>query len=70
MKDSRELRAFLLEKMVGVGDGAIAVDQAKAICNLSQQVYNSLNIEIKMAQAKGKLGSEAIPPVSFDASDA
>ena len=66
MKNSQEMRVFLLDKMVGVADGSIAVDQARAICNLSQQVYNTLNVEIKTAHARVKLGDTPIAPVEFN----
>lgn len=67
VKDSQELRRFLLDRMVSVSEGELEVAQAKAICNLAQQVYNTLNIEVKTAQAKAKMGEGKIEPVSFDA---
>jgi len=52
--------------MVDVAEGEMTTEVAKGICNLSQQVYNTLNIELKMAVAKDKIGNETITPVSFD----
>lgn len=66
MKNTRELRERLLSHMVDVAEGEMTTEVAKGICNLSQQVYNTLNIELKMAVAKDKIGNETITPVSFD----
>lgn len=67
MKNTTELRAFLVKQMDGVAGGEVNKDQAKAISNLAQQVYNTLNIELKMAMAKEKLGDVAITAVEFGA---
>lgn len=65
LQDTADLRAFLLDKMVGVSDGNVAADQAKAICNLSQQVYNTLNIEVRVAAARASGNGEAPDAVKF-----
>jgi hypothetical protein len=67
VKSTKELRNFLLEQMVGVAEGRIDINTAKGVSNLSQQVYNTINIELKMAQAKNKMGSDVpVLPVEFD----
>jgi hypothetical protein len=66
INDSRELRLFLVEQMEGVASGKVNTERAKSICNLSQQIYNSLNLEVKMAIARSKLKEgEDVKPVSF-----
>lgn len=66
INDSRELRLFLVEQMEGVASGKVNTERAKSICNISQQIYNSLNLEVKMAIARGKLKEgEDVKPVSF-----
>jgi len=65
MKNTKELRDFLLTQMQGVANGSVDVSVAKGVCNLAQQVYNTVNIEIKMATAKEKITSGNIPPVDF-----
>lgn len=64
---TKELRAFLLEQMVEVASGRQAADSAKAICNYAQQVYNTINMELKVAQAKQRLGEAKVDPVDFRA---
>jgi hypothetical protein len=63
--NTRELRAFLVEQMQGVANGRVNSEKAKSICNLAQQVYNTLNVEIKVAVARTKLKDGDIAPVSF-----
>lgn len=65
MKDTKELRGFLLEQMNGVAAGTTDLAGAKAIGNLAQQVYNTLNIEVKIALALQKMDGKDIAPVSF-----
>lgn len=69
MKDTRELRMFLVEQMTGVASGKVNIDKAKAMSNLAQQVYNTLNVEVRMATAlaKAKESGADIKPVEFDA---
>ena len=62
---TRELRAFLVRQMQGVAQGSVDGVQAKAIANLSQQIYNTLNIEVKVAKVKAELGEGKIDAVSF-----
>ena len=66
MKDTKELRGFLVEQMTKIADGTLEESRGKGVANLAQQVYNTLNIEMKMAGLKKKLGSDfEIKPVSF-----
>lgn len=66
MKDTKELRSFLVEQMNGVANGQVDMVSAKSVSNLAQQIYNTLNIEIKMALARGKLDGDNIKAVAFD----
>lgn len=66
MKNTQELRAFLTAQMNGVATGELDCERAKGVSNLAQQIYNTLNVEIKMAMAKAKLGDQEIEPVRFD----
>ena len=65
LTNTRELRTFLVEQMQGVATGRVNSEKAKSICNLAQQVYNTLNIEVKLAVAKQKLNGQEIETVSF-----
>ena len=65
LTNTRDLRAFLLEQMQGVANGRVNSEKAKSICNLSQQIYNTLNVEVKLAVAKSKLNGQAVYAVSF-----
>lgn len=65
MKSTKDMRKFLLEQMSGVANNEVDVNTAKGVCNLAQQVYNTLNIEIKHAQAQAKLGESKITEVEF-----
>lgn len=66
MKSTKELRAFLVEQMKGVADGSIDPEKAKGVSNLAQQIYNTINIEVRMAIARMKLGEEPVRPIDFD----
>jgi len=65
IKNSKELKTFLLSQISGIADGSVAPEMAKGICNLSQQVYNLANLEIKVAIAKVKVGEDGIKSVNF-----
>lgn len=67
--DTRQLRTFLVEQMQGVAAGRVNMDKARAVSNLAQQIYNTLNVEVKMATAaaKAKEAGISIEPVKFDA---
>ena len=65
MKSTKDMRTFLLDQMSAVAGGEVEVNTTKAVCNLAQQVYNTMNIEIKHAQAQAKLGESKIGEVKF-----
>ena len=64
LESTKDLRRFLLDRMQEVSDGELGNNEAKAICNLSQQIYNTINMEVKMAAAKSKYGGK-IDAVKF-----
>jgi hypothetical protein len=64
--NTKELRAFLLRQMGLVATGTQRPDAAKAICNYAQQIYNTVNLEMKYATAKAKAGENPIGAVEFD----
>jgi hypothetical protein len=64
--DTRKLRAFLVDQMTEVAEGNTEVAVAKGICNLAQQVYNTINIELKTAVVQEKIGGKTLKPVKFD----
>jgi hypothetical protein len=66
MNNTRELRAFLVEQMQGVASGKVNSEKAKSISNLSQQIYNTINIEVKMALSKAKLNGQTLDAVEFN----
>lgn len=63
--NTREMRSFLVDQMMAVAEGSVEAEKAKSICNLSQQIYNTLNVEIKMAIAKDRINGGEIAAVSF-----
>jgi hypothetical protein len=67
IKSTADLRSFLIEQMAAVVSGETDASKAKSISNLAQQIYNSLNIEVKMAHARDKVGQDAIVPVELAA---
>lgn len=48
-----DLRRALMETIKGVKSGAIKVEQAKAIAELSQVVVNSARVEVEFSKATG-----------------
>jgi hypothetical protein len=65
MKNTRELREFLVGQMIKVANGEVDVEMAKGVSNLAQQIYNTINIEVKFATAMQKLDGTEIKAVSF-----
>ena len=63
--DTADLRNFLLDQMIGVSDGSVDQDQARSICNRSQQVHHTITAEIKRHRALHDTQSESMPPVDF-----
>lgn len=67
IENTAELRRFLLDQMVGVSAGSVTHDQARSICNIAQQVHNTLSTEIKMMRAAAETGTDApLKPVDFN----
>ena len=66
MNNTRELRAFLVEQIQGVASGKVNSEKAKSISNLSQQIYNTINIEVKIALSKAKLNGQTLDAVDFN----
>lgn len=66
MESSADIRNFLLDQMVAVSEGKQEIPAAKAISNYAQQVYNTLNLEIRMALIKDKTSKDLeLSPVVF-----
>ena len=65
MRSTGGMRTFLIEQMDRVSTGDIELDRAKGVANLAQQVYNTINLEIKVAKARAELGEDAIKSVDF-----
>jgi hypothetical protein len=68
IRTTGELREFLLEAMIGVGNGTVDAAQADAIIKLAKRIHESLLDEIKMAkvhiqrgEAPAELGKERLP---------
>lgn len=66
ISDTRSLRSFLVGKMNDVAAGDLDAQKTTGIANLAQQIYNTLNIELKTAMALQKLGEQKIEPVKFN----
>jgi len=62
---TKTIRQFLIDQMHKVAEGEQDAADAKAICNYSQQVYNTINMELRFALAKKRLGDEKVAPVDF-----
>lgn len=54
--NTTELREFLIDQMQGVIEGSVDHNQARSICNLSQQIYNTAALELRLAQFHDKVG--------------
>jgi hypothetical protein len=63
--NTKELRSFLLEQMLSVASGNQEAGQAKAICNYAQQVYNTVNLEMKFAMLNEKMDGKDVKAVGF-----
>jgi hypothetical protein len=69
IKTTADLRAFLIEEMIATAQGLRESGTAKAVCNYAQQIYNTINMEIKYAHARAKHGDGKLEPVSLDDRD-
>jgi hypothetical protein len=63
IKTTADLRAFLIEEMIATAQGMRESSTAKAVCNYAQQIYNTINMEIKYAHARAKHGAGKLEPV-------
>ena len=63
--DTKQMRQFLISKMVAVSEGKIEIGQAKAVSNLAQQIYNTVKLEMQFASLKSD-GMKRIEAVSFN----
>lgn len=68
IKNTRDLRAYLVSQMEGVANGQVPPERSKAVANLAQQVYNTLAIEIRFAvtQDKLKAGNVEVKTIEFN----
>lgn len=66
IRNTRDLRMFLVDRMKEVVKREIEPVQVTGIANLAQQIYNTLNIELKAAIVFEKLQGEEIKAVQFD----
>jgi hypothetical protein len=60
IKNTRDLRSYLVSQMEGVANGVVPPERSKAVANLAQQVYNTLAIEIRFAVTRDKLKDSKI----------
>ena len=68
LKSTADLRAFLLDEMIETANGRREASTAKAVCNYAQQVYNTINLEMRHAHARHKYGIQNLSPVTLDGS--
>lgn len=54
VETTADLRSLLLAQISNVVDGKLDLEQAKAICMLSEQVYKTAKLEIEFAQSDRK----------------
>ncbi len=55
-KDTKELREFLLDRMVAVANGEMGAVEARAVALLARQVNSTLMVEIAHAVGKARSG--------------
>lgn len=66
ISNTNDMRQFLISCMKNLVEGRMDSIDAKAICNLSQQVYNMTNLEIRYAQTQAKVGEMRLKPLGFN----
>lgn len=67
MKSTKDLRNFLIEQMVKTAAGEVDIAAVKNVTNIAQQIYNTVNIELKVAIARKKYGDDlSLEKVTFD----
>ena len=64
MENTSDLRKFLLGEMQKLAEKKIEVQDARAMCNYAQQVYNTLKLEIQFATLRSKNTIEAVDLIS------
>ena len=65
IRDTRDLRQFLIRSMIAADCDEMDAAKAKSICNLAQQIHNTLTVEQRAAVLADKLGVKAIEPVKL-----
>ena len=63
---TEDLRKILHEQIGGVIDGSVSTEKARSITGLSQQIYNTMLIEIRLSPQ----GEKTIMPVELIKNDA
>ena len=66
MKNTRELRRFLVKQMEAAAEGDFDRDRSRAVGHMAQQIYNTMSIEVRWAIARAKIGDRDIGPVKFN----
>lgn len=67
ISSTKDMRSFLINQMEKVACGEQEHASAKAIANYAQQIYNTVNMELKVASAKAKFGTDVqVSSVSFE----
>lgn len=66
IKNTRDLRAYLVSQMEGVANGVVPPERSKAVANLAQQVYNTLAIEIRFAVTRDKLKESKVDVTTIE----
>jgi hypothetical protein len=54
LRNSADLRNFLIQQMVDTANGKLEVASARMICNFAQQIYNTVKLEMSFATLKNK----------------
>lgn len=67
INNTKELRSFLTDEMLRAANGDVDSSRAKSVTNYAQQIYNTLNIELKTALVREKIGDQVIKSVDFNA---
>jgi hypothetical protein len=65
ISSTKDLRDFLVEQMTLVAKGEQEAPNAKAICNYAQQIYNTVNMELKAAKLRADMPDVIVGPVDF-----
>lgn len=63
---TKGLREFLVGQLESATSGEFDHQRAKAVANFAQQIYNTLNIEVRVAVARAKTEGLEVKAVAFD----